>query len=798
MENKQKKIFLIDANNIIYRSFFAIRRFTTSTGHPTNAVFGFVSTLLKILKEYSPSYIAVVFDSPGPTFRHTLFEEYKIARKPMPDELQVQIPIIKEIIQAFGIKILQKDGYEADDILASLALKFSDEDFDVVIITGDKDMLQLLNKNITVLNPGTWKIIDYDTFHGKYGFTPVNIVDYLAIAGDASDSIPGVRGIGEKTATTLIKTFTTVENLYENIENIKGKTRDNLLAGKDSAFLSKKLVSLANNISLEIDVENLKIGNPDIPKIKEIFQNLEFRKFEDSISDIFSDALPETEEDVFAIGEEIFSFKEIIQNPEKFRQNLEDKNILKIGKDIKEKIKQLASKNIYLAPPYFDITIASFLLGKSPVVTDVLQAYKDYREELKKQDMEFIFDSIETPLIEVIASMEVNGILVDVCYLKSLKEQYEKDIINIQEKIFALEGEVFNINSPSQVGKILFERLGLPAKKKTKTGYSTDTSTLQQIRTKHKIVDLILQYRELSKLCSTYIDGFYQYVNPDDNRIHPEFLQTGVSSGRLACRNPNLQAIPVRTEKGSLIRKIFVAPQGATFYSFDYNQIELRVLAHFSNDPVLCDAFKSGRDIHLETAKLLFSFQSDSLFEDEEVERYRRIAKTINFGIIYGMNGYGLAQRLSCTPEEGQAFIDQYFAKFQGVRKYIHQSISEAEKLGYVKTMSGRKRYLPEIYSENRNQREFASRVAVNMPIQGTAAEIIKLAMIKIHNLIKERKLQSKMILQIHDELLFEIYDNQKDIFEEIKAIMENICCLNVPLKVDVEKGKNYLEMSNA
>ncbi len=796
MDNEQKKIFLIDANNIIYRSFFAIGRFTTSTGQPTNAVFGFVSTLLKILKEYKPVHMAVVFDAPGPTFRHSLFEEYKIARKPMPDELQAQIPVIKEIIKRFGMKILQQDGYEADDLLASVALKFSERGFDIVVITGDKDILQLLNRKITVLNPATWKVTDENIFQEKYGFAPASIVDYLALAGDASDSIPGVRGIGEKTAAQLVRKFGSIENIYENIADIKGRTRDILMADKNSAFLSKKLVLLSCNIPLEITEEHLKISQPNILAIKEIFQNLEFRKFENSISEIFSLSSSNNNHDSFAIGESIFDFREITENPQKFKQKLEDKNILKIGKDIKEKTKLLASKNIHLSQPYFDVSIASFLLGKSISAADILQAYRQYREELTKQQMEFLFDCVEIPLIEVIVSMETNGILVDTGYLKELKDQYQEEMDQLQEKIFALVGEVFNINSPSQVGRILFERLGLPSKRKTKTGYSTNTNVLEQIRDRHKIVDLILQYRELSKLCSTYIDGFSEYISPVDSRIHPEFLQTGVSSGRLACRNPNLQAIPVKTEKGGRIRKIFIAAREAVLYSFDYNQIELRVLAHFSDDPVLCDAFKNGRDIHLETAKQLFPFQSDSLFGSEDVERYRRIAKTINFGIIYGMNAYGLAQRLSCTPEEGQAFIESYFAKFQGVRRYIHRSISDAEKLGYARTMFGRKRYLPEIHSENKNQREFACRVAINMPIQGTSAELIKLAMIEIHKLMKSRNLQSKMILQIHDELLFEIYEEEQDVVEEIRTIMENIYNLNVPLKVDVQKGKNYLELT--
>ena len=792
-----KKIFLIDANNIIYRSFFAIRSFTTSTGEPTNAIFGFVSTLLKILRDYDPEYIAVAFDTPAPTFRHALSEQYKITRKPMPEELSAQIPVIKELIKSFGIISIEKQSFEADDLLACLARKFTSNDADIFIFSGDKDILQLLSQHIMVINPATWEKLDEKIFFEKYGFNPQNIVDYLALCGDASDNIPGVSGIGEKGALVLIKEFGTIENLYENIEKIKSRKKELLLSGKDSAFLSKKLVQLKCDVNLEISLEDIKRKDPQPDRIQQIFQKLEFKKFESQIREIFNaDSTGFSSQDILAIGDRIFDFNEIQKNPVVFEQYLKDDKLEKVGLNIKEKIKMLASKNSFLSQPYFDLGIASFLTDVPVQGTDILVQRENYKHLLKSEGMDFLFHSIEMPLIEVIADIEMRGILADRSYLEGLKKEYEKEMNDLQEKIYSIAGEVFNINSPSQVANILFERLGLPAKRKTKSGYSTDSAVLSQIRTKHRIVDLILQYRELSKLCGTYIDGFSSFINPSDSRIHPEYQQAVASTGRLACRNPNLQAIPVRTEKGGRLRKVFIAPENAFLYAFDYNQIELRVLAHFSKDPVLIESFRKGCDIHLETARQLFSFENGSLFESQESDTYRRIAKTINFGIIYGMNSYGLAQRLGCSREEAQTFIDAYFTKFRKVREYINETIARAEKDGYVRTLFGRKRKLPEIRSENRNQREFAFRVAVNMPVQGTASELIKLAMIKIYNFFKQQNLKSGMILQIHDELVFEIYSDELDIIDEIRCTMENICSLEVPLRVNVQRGENYLEMS--
>ncbi|MGB9642810.1 MAG: DNA polymerase I, partial [Candidatus Ratteibacteria bacterium] len=744
-------VFLIDANHIIYRSFFAIRGFTTSTGQPTNAIFGFVSTLLKILKDYKPEYLVVAFDTPAPTFRHLLLEQYKITRKPMPEELSAQIPVIKEILNAFGITMIEKESFEADDIIACLALKFSSAGHRVIIVTGDKDILQLLSEKINVLNPANWEMMDRKRFIEKYSFHPENIVDFLALCGDASDCIPGVPKIGEKTASQLIKEFGTIENLYENIESIEGRRKQLLLDGKESAFLSKRLVKLSCDAGLEMDIEDTGIKNVNFEKIRQIFQFLEFKKFETQLEEVFGlNVSAGISQDIFAIGDKIFDFNEILTNPDKFTGILTDRNLVKIGTNMKEKIKLLVSKNSYLSPPYFDFQIASFLLGSSPAETDIFQLHAAYLESFKKQQMDFLVHSIEMPLIEVLAFMELCGVLVDTGYLEVLKKEYQEEMKILQEKIYHIAGEVFNINSPSQVAKILFDKLGLPPKRKTKTGYSTDTTVLEQLRSRHKIVELILQYRELSKLSSTYIDGFIPFINPADSRIHPEYHQTVASSGRLVCHNPNLQSIPVKTERAGKIRKIFIAPENATLYSFDYSQIELRILAHFSKDKNLIEAFQNNRDIHIETAKQLFPLQ-DGLFGANDIERYRRIAKTINFGIIYGMNEYGLAQRLSCPVEEAKAFIDCYFAKFPLVRLYIQKSVEEAEKKGYTGTLFGRRRYLPEIYSQNRNQKEFAKRVAVNMPIQGTAAELIKLAMIKIYDLIKKEKMKSKMILQVHD-----------------------------------------------
>ncbi len=794
--NKTMELYIIDGNYIIYRSFYAIRNLTTSTGQPTNAIYGFVSTLLKILKEKNVQHITISFDMKGSTFRHKMFEEYKITRKPMPDELSAQVPFIKDIVRYFGIPVIEKQGYEADDIIASIIEKFSsNSDIEhITIITGDKDLFQILKPGIKILNPATWETTDEKIFEKKYGFKPVNIIDFLSLAGDSSDNIPGVKGIGEKTATKLIQQFSTIENIYENIEKITPVSiREKIISGKDLAFLSKKLLILQKDIDINLDIDSLKIGNTDKQSIEEIFQKLEFKKFSAPANEILFE---EKNEEFFALGENIYKFSDIKKSPEKFKSLLEDVSIIKIGKNIKEKIKFFLSKNINLITPYFDLEIASFLTNYISLQKDIISEYKDYYEKIKQEKVEELFYNIEMPLIEVLLWMEKTGLLIDIQYLDTLEKEFSSQISQLTDKIYAISGEVFNINSPQQLSCILFERLRLPKSKKIKTGYSTDVRALLKMKNLHSVIPLLLEYREYIKLKTTYIDVFLTMTDKNTHRIYTNFSQTSTSTGRLACYNPNLQTLPVRTEKGGLIRKAIIAPENAYLYSFDYNQIELRILAHFSQDNVLMDSFSKNIDIHLETAKILFPDQFDSIFQTENTDSLRRIAKTINFGIMYGMGAYGLSEQLGCSVEEAQSFIDIYFLKFKGVKKYINDTITQVEKTGYVQTLLGRRRYIPEIKSENKNQKEFGKRVAVNMPIQGTASDIIKLAMLKIYDKIKKENLKSRLVLQVHDELLFEIYEKEKGIVDEIKQIMEKTCSLNVPITVDIEKGKNYLELT--
>ncbi|MCM8803940.1 MAG: DNA polymerase I [Candidatus Omnitrophica bacterium] len=799
-----KKIYLIDGSAIIYRSFYALPDFKTSTGFATNAIYGFVSTLLKILKEKRPEYIAVFFDMAVPTFRHKTFDKYKEKRKPMPDELSGQISKIKEIINSFGIKYIEKEGYEGDDLIGSFVEKLKDENCEIFIIGSDKDILQLIDENVFVINPTNYQIIDKKWVIERYGFYPEKIVDFIGLKGDISDNIPGVPGIGEKTAILLLKKFNSVEEIYDNLEKIENeKLREKLKKYKEIAFLSKKLAKLNKEIFEKIDLEDIKIANPDLHKLIELFDFCEFKKLKEMLKEIFPDIekIEKIENFIgFSTGE-IAKYDEICQNIEKYKGILEDENVKKIGFNLKDKIVELRRYNIEFKNIDFDFSIASHLTGKVIYNKDIFKLKEEYEKLLDLFEMYSLFKDVEMPLIEVLAWMEMNGIKVDIDYLNQLGEKFNKEIEEIRNKIYSISGEVFNLNSPSQVGEILFEKLKLPVIKKTKLGYATDVSVLKELANLHPLPQYLLSYRELYKIKSTYIDGILNFINKKTGRIHPIFSQISTTSGRLTCSNPNLQNLPIKTQKGGLIRKAFCVDYNNFFYSFDYSQIELRVMAHFSEDPVLLEAFEKDKDIHNETAELILS--SDSLFSPLNFgqltkEEKRRIAKTINFGIIYGMSSYGLSKELDISVEDASLFINKYFEKFKKVKEYIENIVKKAESNGYVETLLKRRRYIPELKSNNKNEREFGKRVAINMPIQGTSAEIIKVAMNKIYQKFKEEKLKSKLVLQIHDELLFEV-----PIEEEIRVknivmnIMKNAVVLKVPIKVDVKKGKNFLEMED-
>jgi len=797
-----KEVYLIDGTCLIYRSFYALPKLKTSTGIITNAIYGFTTILLKILKEKKPEYMAIFFDFHAPTFRHITFEKYKEKRKPMPDELSGQISKIKEIITCLGIKYYEKEGVEADDLIASSIERLKKNDVIFYIISSDKDILQLLDKNVFIINPADYRIIDEKLVIEKYGFKPEKIVDFIGLAGDTSDNIPGIPGIGEKTAMELLSKFNSIEEIYDNLEKIESeKLREKLEKNKEIAFLSKELSILNKDVLDQITLEDIKIDFPDITRLFEIFSYFEFTKLKKLIKEIYPEveSLEKIEDFIgFSTGEMI-KYSEIEKEPEKYRKILEDNEIKKIGFDLKSKIIELANKDIELKNIDFDFSIAKHLTGKVIYNKNLFELKKEYEDLLKSLNMYELFKKVEMPLIDVLVWMEKTGIKVDSNYLKQLNEKFSKELDEIIDKIYSLTEETFNLNSPSQVSEILFNKLKLPVIKKTKNAYATDIYVLKQLSVLHPVPKLLLEYRELFKIKSTYIEGLLNFINEKTGRIHPSYSQISTSTGRLSCSNPNLQNLPVKSQKGGLIRKAFCAEKDNFLLSFDYSQIELRVLAHFSEDPVLMDAFEKDKDIHSETAELILS--SDSLFSplnfsELTKEEKRRVAKTINFGIIYGMSSYGLSKELGISSEEASIFIKSYFEKFKKVKEYIEKIIRKAEENGYVETLLKRRRYIPELRSSNKNEREFGRRVAINMPIQGTAAEIIKIAMNKIYQKFKEEKLSSKLILQIHDELLFEVIPEEEVLVRDtVKEIMKNAVILKVPIKVDVKKGKNFLEM---
>jgi len=797
-----KEVYLIDGTCLIYRSFYALPKLKTSTGIITNAIYGFTTILLKILKEKKPEYMAIFFDFHAPTFRHITFEKYKEKRKPMPDELSGQISKIKEIITCLGIKYYEKEGVEADDLIASSIERLKKNDVIFYIISSDKDILQLLDKNVFIINPADYRIIDEKLVIEKYGFKPEKIVDFIGLAGDTSDNIPGIPGIGEKTAMELLSKFNSIEEIYDNLEKIESeKLREKLEKNKEIAFLSKELSILNKGVLEQITLEDIKIDFPDITRLFEIFSYFEFTKLKKLIKEIYPEveSLEKIEDFIgFSTGEMI-KYSEIEKEPEKYRKILEDNEIKKIGFDLKSKIIELANKDIELKNIDFDFSIAKHLTGKVIYNKNLFELKKEYEDLLKSLNMYELFKKVEMPLIDVLVWMEKTGIKVDSNYLKQLNEKFSKELDEIIDKIYSLTEETFNLNSPSQVSEILFNKLKLPVIKKTKNAYATDIYVLKQLSVLHPVPKLLLEYRELFKIKSTYIEGLLNFINEKTGRIHPSYSQISTSTGRLSCSNPNLQNLPVKSQKGGLIRKAFCAEKDNFLLSFDYSQIELRVLAHFSEDPVLIEAFEKNKDIHSETADLILS--TDSLFSplnftELTKEEKRRIAKTINFGIIYGMSPYGLAQELGISVEESSIFIQKYFEKFKKVKQYIENIIRKAEDNGYVETLLKRRRYIPELKSKNKNEKEFGKRVAINMPIQGTAAEIIKVAMNEIYRKFKEENLKSNLILQIHDELLFEVFpDEENNVIKIVKETMKNVIILKVPLKVDIKRGKNFLEM---
>ena len=885
----KKRLFLIDGNSFCYRAYYAIRSLSNSKGQPTNAVYGFTAMLNKLVKDEAPDMLAVAFDMKAPTFRHKKFEEYKSHRKPMPDELVSQIPYIKQVVQAYNIPIYEMEGYEADDVLATLAKKAEEKDIDTFIVTGDKDALQLVDSHIKVYSTHKEGLI-YDAGKVKeaYGVGPDRITDIMALMGDASDNIPGVKGIGEKTAVELIAEFGSLEKLYENIDKVKSEAKKKLLSeNKESAFLSKELAVVDIDVPIKIDFEDLLLKEPDNGRLAELFRELEFKSLLKDVTPketLKSEyILVEDEKGLDKLVKDLKKTKEFVFDTETTSEDpvvaklaglsfsweegvayyvgvcdlcetkkldvklvlgslkdiLEDEKIKKAGQNIKYDYIVLANYGIRVKGIAFDTMVASYLLnpsklnhnledisiewlghklttpiqeligkGKHAITMDRVDVDKVCRyscedsdvtfrlkkileKELSKKDLDSLFYDVEMPLIEVLARMEMDGITVNSDYLKELSGEMEKKLDKLTGKIYELAGEEFNINSPKQLSVILFEKLKLPVIRRTKTGMSTDEDALNRLASKHPLPEKLLEYRELSKLKSTYVDNLPALINPATGKIHTSFNQTVTATGRLSSSGPNLQNIPIKTEEGRKIRKAFIpSGKGNLLLSADYSQIELRVLAHFSQDKYLTQAFKDGLDIHSFTASLVFGIK-----ENEVTKEMRNMAKTVNFGIVYGMSPYGLSQSLGIEVDKAKEFIDAYFERYPDVRQFMENLLEEAREKGYVTTILGRRRYVPEINSQDMRMRSFAERTAINTPIQGSAADIIKVAMIAIQEKIIKGKLSSRMILQVHDELVFDVpKDELKDLHDIVKDGMENVISLKVPVEAHIETGKNWLE----
>ncbi len=838
-------MYLIDATAFCYRAFFALRELSTSFGQPTNAIYGFINILNKILKEKKPDYLGACFDVSRDTFRQKKFAEYKINRPPMPEGLSSQIPLIKEIVSRYGIAIFEKEGFEADDIIATIAKKAAEQQgLSVTIVSSDKDMLQLVDEHTVVFSPYKDEGVTYDYKRvlERFGVKPERIADIIALMGDEVDNIPGLPGIGEKTARELISSFGSLEQLLNNINKIKeDKIKKIITQNIEKVNLNKELAVLDKNVDIDFDLEKLKIGEPDFKELFRLFKYLEFKRFlkdmpieKENVSDVelevlddedFKSIVDETRELVFygcSCDNLVFQAKDkffrLANRGHALKTVLEDAGVKKIGHDLKKAKVFLAKENINLQGLYFDTMVAAYLLNPSKsgyALADVAWDYLGERissdavntlkalgtiaklkvklwEELHEKSLFSLFSELEMPLVEVLAEMELNGIKLDLKILNKLSRDIEDRLIKLIEDIYGESGTQFNINSPKQLREILFNKLKLPVGKKSKTGPSTDEEVLRGLADKHKLPALLLEYRQLTKLKNTYVDTLPSLVDKITGRVHTSFNQAGTETGRLSSSNPNLQNIPIKTEIGKNIRRAIISSgKGYYLLSCDYSQIELRILAHLSKDENLTAAFKKDKDIHRATAALIYGLEEKDL-----TDPMRETAKRVNFGIIYGLTAYGLSRDLGISVDAAQGFIDAYFLRYPKVKEYIDEQVKNVETRGYATTLLGRKRYIPEINSRNQGIRQFAQRKAMNTPIQGSASDLIKLAMLGIHNRIKEKKLKAKMILQIHDELVFDVVRNElKEFADFVRMKMENVLELGVPIKVDIKQGRNWLEM---
>ncbi|MCM3741148.1 DNA polymerase I [Oceanobacillus luteolus] len=875
-----KKLVLIDGNSIIYRAFFALPLLNNDKGVYTNAVYGFTTMLLRILEEEKPTHMLVAFDAGKTTFRHKTYKEYKGGRQKTPPELSEQFPIVRELLDAFHIPHYELDQYEADDIIGTLSKVTDTADWEVTVISGDKDLLQLVSDNVTVhvTRKGISEVDKYTPqyLHEKMGITPDQIIDLKALMGDNSDNIPGVPGVGEKTALKLLKEYPTLEEVYENIDSLGGKKlKENLTNYKDEAFMSKELVTINRESPIEVKIDEITYNGYEENKVTKVFKELGFNSLLNKISGsideesgvavemtaIDMEIVSEVKEEMFTeysalvveiieenyhqspiIGISIVNESgnyyiptEVALKSDLFKTWAEDSTKKKSVFDAKETVVALLRNGIHLKGISFDLLLASYLLNPSennhdiPAIgsrfgyTDVQFDEEVYGKgakrkvpeedilaehivrkaialdksqegmvtQLKENEQYELLVELEMPLALILGEMEHQGVLVDTNQLKEMEIDLKERLNTLMEEIYELAGEEFNINSPKQLGPILFEKLGLPVIKKTKTGYSTAADVLEQLQHAHDIIPKILLYRQLGKLQSTYIEGLLKVVNKETSKIHTRFNQALTQTGRLSSVDPNLQNIPIRIEEGRKIRKAFVpSKEDWIIFAADYSQIELRILAHIAQDEKLVDAFNNDMDIHTRTAMDVFH-----VAEDEVTSDMRRQAKAVNFGIVYGISDYGLSQSLGTTRKEAKDFIDRYFASFPGVKEYLDNVVQTAKQQGYVTTLMKRRRYLPEITSRNFNRRSFAERTAMNTPIQGSAADIIKKAMIDLHHKLLDEKLEARMLLQVHDELILEAPKTELDrLIKIVPAIMENTVDLSVPLKVDYEYGNSWFD----
>ena len=899
-----KKIVLIDGNSIMNRAFYGImgsKMLMTKEGTYTNAIYGFLAILFKILEDINPEYLVVAFDLKAPTQRHKLYEGYKATRKGMPNELAEQMPIIKEILRAMNTDIIEKEGYEADDILGTLSRYGEKNDLEVTILSGDRDTFQLATDKVTIRIPrtkaGKTETEEYnrEKIIEIYGIEPKQLIEVKGLQGDTSDNIPGVPGIGEKTALSLIKEYNSIENLYEKLEkgesNIKGKQKEKLEQNKELAFLSKTLGTINLEVPIEDTLENFKVEEWDKQKVFEIFEKLRFQRFIERFN-LREEKKPKEEEILFEVKEKSKEeIIKIIKNNQEMIFYLETCQDLKQEKILKEKIKELSIYNektnesyyikleeekeiidfkevledseikkvgINLTKSYillkqigitltgidYDIQIAGYILDPTKNKLNIDNLSLDYldidvsvyleekgikkeqkqmnlfennieenidektkniitlysyliykikqktKQEIEKINAQDLFSKIDMPTVEVLSNMQWNGMYVDEQELNKFGEELKNKIEIKTKMIYEMAGEEFNINSTKQLGEILFEKMKLPICKKTKTGYSTDVDVLEKLKNEHPIIKELLEYRQFVKLNSTYVEGLKQYINPVTKRIHSFFHQTITATGRISSTEPNLQNIPTRFELGKRVRKIFKPKEGYIYIDADYSQIELRVLAHISQDEHMIKAFKEGQDIHKQAASKVFKTPIEEVSKEQ-----RSAAKAVNFGIVYGISDFGLAEQLGISRKQAKEYIEEYLSQYPGIKKFMENIIEQAKEKGYVETLYHRRRYIPELKSNSYTVRQFGNRVAMNTPIQGTAADIMKIAMIKVKNEIEKRNLQSKIVLQVHDEMMIEAKIEEKEEIKEIlKQSMETAIDLKVPLIAEIGEAQNWYD----